>query len=136
MVRSLTARPPGPGVGVSPGMMVAEAKFTIEADESGNCLPVLGAASKPGPAPGPGLVVVLVMVSVSLSGTVRLHPGQAGTLRSVLAGLIMHSVPLVTAVDQLIGKLKIILSYDLRCQSSHCGGRLLFVLTSACIINT
>ena len=105
-------------------MMMAEAKFTTEAGESHyQSLPVLRAASKPGPAPGPRLVlVVVVMVSVSLSGTVRLHPGQACALRSVLAGFVMHSVPLVTTVNQLIRKLKIILSYDLRCQSSHCGG--------------
>ena len=85
---------------------------------------MLRAGSEPGPAPGPGLVVVVVVVvvAVSLSGTFGLHPGQACTLRSVLAGLIVHSVPLVTTVDQLIRKLKIILSYDLSCQSSHWGG--------------
>ena len=73
---------------------------------------MLRAGSEPGPAPGPGLmvVVVVVVVAVSLSGTVGLHPGQACTLRSVLAGLIVHSVPLVTAVGQRGGKLKIIFS--------------------------
>ena len=112
-------------------MMMAEAKFTIEADASDHqCLPVLRVGSKPGSAPGPGLVLVVVMVSVSLSGTVRLHPGQACALRSVLAGLVMHSVPLVTTVNQLVGKLKIILSYDLRCQSSHCGGLDLVLVSS------
>ena len=91
---------------------------------------MLVVGSEPGPTPGSGpvlvvvvtLLVTLLVVAVSLSRTVGLHPGQACTLRSVLAGLIVHSVPLVTAVGQRGGKLEIILSYDLRCQSSHCGG--------------
>ena len=78
-------------------------------------LPVLVVGSEPGPTPGSGpvlvvvvtLLVTLLVVAVSLSRTVGLHPGQACTLRSVLAGLVVHSVPLVPAVDQRVGKLRI-----------------------------
>ena len=71
---------------------------------------MLGVGSEPRPAPCPVLVVVVV-VPVSLSRTVRLHSTQACTLRSVLVGLIVHSVPLVTAVDQGVGELEIIVSF-------------------------